>query len=134
MDYPPLECNYGWPIAVFLIAIQLMKFTMLSLAAAFVSLTVTKSKFFTSFRDFFFNLSGNLKTPFQKVMGWVYDLVTCPYCFSHWVCIAVVAVYRPNFINSGYLLADLAVSTFAMIGLTSYLWVGFYYLSNRSEP
>lgn len=113
----------------------LLEFTMLSLAAAFVSLTVTKSKFFTSFRDFFFNraLTGEHSTVFSRFMDWCYELVSCPYCFSHWVCIVLVAIYQPRFTDCGYLLVDLAVSTFAMVGLTSYLWVGFSYLSNKAE-
>jgi hypothetical protein len=118
-------------------------FMFLSAANGFISLAVTKSQVFTPFRDFFFNRAT--QTRWGKFMAWLYDLVSCPYCFSHWVALVMIAVWQPVFTNCGYTLTwrvfgienlpifDLLVSLFAMVAVASYSWGIFYKITSGGE-
>lgn len=125
-------------------------FMFLSAANGFISLAVTKSQVFTPFRDFFFNRSAAVKhtwlrLKWTKLMGWLYDLVSCPYCFSHWVALVMIAVWQPVFTDCGYTLTwrvfgiqnlpifDLLVSLFAMVAVSSYFWGIFYKITSNNE-
>ena len=100
----------------------------LGIANGMISLCVTKSKLFEPFRDLFFNRSAN-----NKLMSWVYDLVSCPYCFSHWVAFAMVAIWQPRVTDCGCLFVDLTISAFVLIGLASYAWAIFWRISTGGE-
>ena len=110
-------------------------FLALSFACAFISLTVTKSKFFESFRDFFFNRS-TAKTKSGRIFSFFYELISCPYCFSHWVSIAMVLIWKPRFTHcgiNGLWILDYIVSIFVMVGLSSYLWGIFFRITHDKE-
>ena len=132
--YPEISCNYGWPVVAILTLRMLITLATLSFATAFISVTVTKSKFFAPLRDFFFNraLSGPGSTVFSRVMDWIYELISCTYCFSHWVAIAFVAIYHQKIynLNSGVFLLDMAVLVFLIVGLSSFIWGWFFKLSD----
>jgi hypothetical protein len=98
----------------------------LGIAAGFISLTITKSNFFESFRNFFFFRSEK-----NIIMRFLHELVTCPYCFSHWVTLTMVAVWQPRLTNCGWLLIDLGVSWFVLIGIASYAWGVFFKLTDE---
>lgn len=100
----------------------------LGIAAGFISLAVTKSKIFEPFRDFFFYRSEK-----STVMKFLYDLVTCPYCFSHWVTVVMVCIWKPRLVNCGYLWVDLGVSWFVMVAVASYAWGIFFKLTSDVE-
>lgn len=80
---------------------------MLALATSAISVTIARSKFFASMRDWI--ADRNI---------WFGNLVSCHYCTSHWVAISLVAIYEPRILN-GYWLCDLFVSTFAIIALSA---------------
>jgi hypothetical protein len=104
---------------------------VLGVANGFVSLTVTKSLFFQSFRDFFFNHSIGPRGQRRRFIPWIHDLVSCPYCFSHWVSLAMVIIWKPILtkteIGTPYL--DFLVSLFALVGVSSISWALFLRLS-----
>lgn len=89
---------------------SVVSFLVLSMAVAAVSVTLTKSGIFEKPRSWI-----DAKNAF---LG---DLVHCPYCTSHWLSFLTVALYQPTFVSSGYVVADYAISAFAMIMLASYL-------------
>jgi hypothetical protein len=95
---------------------MLIEFGVLALAVATISLTVTKSSLFEGVRNFFFNFSTN------PVMNWIHDLISCPWCFSHWVAFVVVAIWQPRLTDCGFWLADMVVSAFAMTALSGVFW------------
>jgi len=58
---------------------------LLSLVTAAVSFTVTETKLFEGLRK------G--AASWRQLLG---DLMSCPYCFGHWVAFALTAVYQPR--------------------------------------
>ena len=54
--------------------------------------------------------------PFRRLfVGTIFEyLVRCHYCTSHWLSMAVVAVYRP--VVGGVFLADLVLAWLALVG------------------
>jgi len=60
------------------------KLIYLSLLTASVSFTVTETKVFLPFREWAKEISPRFG-----------ELVSCGYCFGHWVAFVLVAIYRP---------------------------------------
>lgn len=103
----------------------IIAFMFLGLANGMISLTISKGVIFRSFRDFFFFRSQK-----SKFMGWMYDLVTCPYCTSHWVAFAMIGIWQPTFTDCGVKLLDLAVSAFVNVAIASYAWSIYFRITN----
>jgi hypothetical protein len=83
---------------------------VLALAASAISITVTKAKI--------------CKTLRERIMTrntWFGELVSCPYCFSFWVSLAMVLVYQPVLVTPRFIIFDLAVSVFAIMAVASIL-------------
>ena len=89
------------------------KVIYLSLVTASISFTVTETKLFLPLRDW---VKGK-----NAFMG---DLVSCGYCFGHWVAFVLVAIYRPILIESlwflDYFLTALVV---AWIAGAQWAWI-----------
>ena len=79
---------------------------VISLAIASISFTVTKSDIFRPFRLFTCKHSNSLG-----------KLISCPYCFSHWVALFIMGLIYKS-IN-----LDFIIMTFAAITLST-IWVG----------
>jgi hypothetical protein len=73
---------------------------LLSFATAAISMTISKAKVTTPFRDW-------IKT--KSV--WIGKMLNCPYCVSHWVALGMV-LYTPMPINP-------VISIFAIIALAT---------------
>jgi len=58
---------------------------LLSVVTASISFTVAEAKLFKPLREW-----GKRRSPF---LG---DLLSCGYCFGHWIAFALVAAYRPR--------------------------------------
>jgi hypothetical protein len=80
---------------------------ILALATATASLTITHAVIFRPVR----NLAEKLGT-------WMGELFACPYCFSHWVSLFFVLIYRPRLIEFNIVI-DLGVSWLVIIGIAS---------------
>lgn len=89
----------------------LLDLLVLALAIATVSMTISKTYIFRALRDFL-----------EERSEWLEKLFSCPYCLSHWLSFAAVALYQPRPIESGFLIVDLAVSAFAVVCLSA--WFG----------
>lgn len=85
---------------------------VLSLAIAVVALTVTKAK-----------ISAPMRARAEKRSKWLGELVSCPFCFSHWLAFGAVVAYRQPLVSSGFIVLDLLVTALAMVA-TSALVVG----------
>ncbi len=65
----------------------------LSIATASISFTITETKMFMPVREWAKNKNVFLG-----------ELVSCGYCFGHWVAFALVAIYQPKLFESWWLL------------------------------
>jgi len=89
---------------------MLEKLLFLALATYAASITVSKSLIFERFREWIATKNDFL-----------YNLVSCPYCFSHWV--AMFLVVGDGFMSSPF---SVIVNWLAVIGLAnlfSYIWL-----------
>ncbi|MGR7109792.1 hypothetical protein ACU63B_07445 [Klebsiella aerogenes] len=81
---------------------------VIALMSSCTSITVTQQEMFRLLRE-----------RMVKINAMTGCLLSCFYCFSHWVVLVGMAIYRPVLLNSGFWLVDLAVTAFFTIGLTS---------------
>lgn len=89
----------------------LLLFVWLTLASACLSLTITKGRPLAFLRVW--------------VHGWnqfLGELISCPYCMSHWICGIACAIFMPCIVVTGNPFCDWALATLAMVTVTS--WCG----------
>ena len=88
---------------------------ILSFAAASVSFTVTETNIFNPLRKWA-----------EKQNGLLGKMLSCGYCFGHWVALALVAAYRPKLFDLwwvlDYLLAVIVIAWLAAIQWISMCW------------
>ncbi|MHC4066275.1 MAG: hypothetical protein ACYSUQ_04605 [Planctomycetota bacterium] len=82
---------------------------LLSLVVASVSFSVTETKLFKPLRERFRE---------ESLLG---RLLSCGYCFGHWVGIALVAIYRPRLFDSWWLL-DYFLTALVIAWLAGVQW------------
>ena len=80
---------------------------VLALAVSALSITVTRSKVTNGMREHALRL--------YQPLG---NLLSCPYCFSHWAAFAASLACPLHLVPGGALL-NLIVSTFAIVGLSA---------------
>ncbi len=94
----------------------MMDVVYLSLVTASISFTVTEMKIFKPFRE-----RVKVKSLFFG------GLVSCGYCFGHWVAFGLVAIYRPRLFDAwwplDYLLTALAVAWLAAFQWALLCWI-----------
>lgn len=83
----------------------------LSLVTASISFTVAETKLFKPVREW---IKGK-----NSFCG---ELVSCGYCFSHWVAFALVAVYQPKLFSAWWLL-DYFLTALVISWLSSVQWI-----------
>lgn len=82
---------------------------LISVATSAISLTISRAKVFEWLRK---------GLPKRKPPGkFLAELVSCPYCVSHWVALALVWAYPLRFTGNFYV--DLIVLTFAVVGISA---------------
>lgn len=104
----------------------------LGMASGFISFTIARAKFFESFRDFFFNRS-NPETVLGRWIGWLYELISCPYCLSHWVALVCVFIWQPRITNCSVAVIDYIISVFVIVGIASFSWGLFQKLTESNH-
>lgn len=67
---------------------QVWLILVLGIVCGMISLTVTSAKIFLPFRTFV-----------KARSTWWGDLITCPYCFGHWVSAGLTLLFKPKLIN-----------------------------------
>jgi len=97
--------------------LDLATLAMVALACASVSMTVARSRLFARPRQWLTDRSA-----------WLGKLVTCPYCFSHWVALAMVLAL--DWLGWRALVID----TFAVVTLAAPLqWLIYQAISAITE-
>jgi hypothetical protein len=88
----------------------------LSVVTAAVSFTVTETKLFKGFREWL-----------KRKNSFLGDLISCGYCFGHWVAFALVAVYKPKLFESwrplDYFLTAIVIAWLAGIQWAAMCWL-----------
>ena len=92
----------------------------LSFAVASISFTVTESKLFRSFREWVEGKSAFLG-----------EMVSCGYCFNHWLAFAFIAIYKPRLFESWWLL-DYFLTALVVAWISAFQWVLMCWLMERA--
>lgn len=87
--------------------VGLYQVAVLALATAAISVTVSKARVFASIREWVASRNN-----------WLGELMSCSYCTSHWVAIALVAIYRPVLVSQ-WVVVDLLVSVFGVVAFAA---------------
>jgi hypothetical protein len=87
---------------------------MLALVSATVSVTVSRASIFNRPREWLSDRS--------EFFG---KLLSCPYCLSHWVAFALVAVHHPQVLPVHWAVNFLTAS-FAVVTLTAFMMGGMF--------
>ncbi len=81
-------------------------------AVATVAYTVTSTRIFRAPRSWIVRQSWDAE---RGENGYLGELVSCPYCFSHWVSFVLAGVYGLNLVHSGIGILDWFVSSLALV-------------------
>ncbi len=90
--------------------VALWECLVIAIASASIAMTITQTEIFAPLREF--------ATKKHSIIG---HLFSCFYCFSHWVVIGGVTIYRPEILNSGNSFLNWIVSVFFTITLTAFV-------------
>jgi hypothetical protein len=93
----------------------------LSFVTAAISFTVTETKIFKPLREWM-----------KKKSGFLGDLLSCGYCFGHWVAFVLVAIYRPKLFESWWLL-DYFLTVLVIAWFSGFQWTLMLWLMNKAE-
>lgn len=97
----------------------------LSIAVASVAMTLAKSQIFERPRYWV-----------ERKNRFLGELVSCPYCVSHWVALVAVIVYRPTPVSSGLswgsLIVDYTVSLFMIVTISGGM-IGLLFKAFKGE-
>lgn len=93
---------------------------LLSIVTASISFTITESFVFSSLREF-------IKTK-SYYLG---KLVSCGYCFSHWVALLLVLIYSFRILNSNILIFDYFFTALCLSWLGSFQWILMCYFMDK---
>jgi hypothetical protein len=94
---------------------------VIALATAAISLTISKGRIFIPLREWI--ASRNT---------WLGELVSCFYCTSHWVAIALVVIYQPVLLRK-WLFLDLLVSVFVVVSVSTLVCGAIIRLTSMGE-
>jgi uncharacterized membrane protein len=83
--------------------------TVLSLAIAAVSTTITRAMIFAPVRE-----------DIADRNEWLGELFACPYCLSHWLAGAAVLIVLPDLLPGTLKLISLIVAVFTIVTLSSW--------------
>ena len=93
----------------------------LSLVTASISFTVTETKLFGPLREW------------AKTKGaFVGELLSCGYCFGHWIAFALVAIYQPRLVRSWWLF-DYFLAALIIAWLGAFQWAVMCWLMKKAE-
>jgi hypothetical protein len=76
---------------------------VLGIASGAVSMVVSRSTIFNSFHNWL-----------EKRSVYLEDLLSCPWCLSHWVALVFTIIYRPLVITSWLIPVDYFVTVMVM--------------------
>jgi len=82
----------------------------LSVVTASILFTVTETKLFLPIREWI-----------KKQNNFLGELLSCGYCFGHWLAFALVAIYRPRLFEFWWLL-DYFLTALVIAWLAGFQW------------
>ena len=83
---------------------------VIATASSSISITITQTE-----------LSLPIRTWSQRLGHMIGYLFQCFYCMKHWIVAALILIYQPVLLNSGFHVVDLAVSWFFSITLSTFI-------------
>jgi len=92
----------------------------LSFVTASISFAVTESKLFSQAREWV-----------KKRNAFLGELISCSYCFGHWVAFALVAIYRLRLFG-GWWLLDYFLASLVIAWLAAFQWVVMCWLMEKT--
>ena len=92
----------------------------LSLATASISFTVTEMKHFMPLREWV-----------KKKNSLLGELLSCGYCFGHWIAFGLVAVYQPKLFNAWWLI-DYFLTALLIAWLSAFQWILMCWLMDKA--
>jgi hypothetical protein len=101
----------------------ILEILVLGGATGVIATTITKGKPFLPLRRW-----AKKKSP-----EWLYALLRCPYCTSHWVAFAITAIYRPRIVNV-FWLVDYFITAFTLVAIGAVLAGVFLKLYHFTNP
>ncbi len=93
----------------------------LAFITASLSFTVTETKIFSPLREWI-----------KKHNTFWGELLSCGYCFGHWVAFALVVLYRPNIFDFWWLL-DYFLTALVIAWLSAFQWIFMCWLMDKVE-
>lgn len=87
---------------------EFVKLAFLSLPCAGISVTISRAKVF-----------GGLRGWLKEHMSFIGELISCPYCTSHWVAFVLLLFYFPRLL-SVWVPVDFLVSMMALVTMTAF--------------
>ncbi len=96
------------------------KVICLSFVTASISFTVTETKIFKPLREW--TKSKNV------FLG---ELVSCGYCFGHWVAFVLVAIYQPKFFELWWIL-DYLFTALVIAWISAFQWALMCWLMEKA--
>lgn len=83
---------------------------VLALAVGSVAMTITRTSIFRAPRHWV-----------QRKSDFFGDLVSCPYCMSHWLVLAAMVSFRPRLLDTGSWFLDYPGTGFALVALSTFV-------------
>lgn len=84
---------------------------LLSFVNALISFNIAETKVFEP-----------LRKKIKRVSSYLGDLVSCGYCFSHWVAFILVVIYQPKLFECWWLL-DYFLTALVIAWLGAFQWI-----------
>lgn len=94
----------------------MVELILISIVTASISFTVTESKLFKTFREFI-----------KRKSNFFGELVSCGYCFGHWIAFSIVILYDFNVFNTN-LIVDYFFTGLIIAWLSAIQWLLMYLL------
>lgn len=90
---------------------------LIAIACHHVGHVITTQNIFLPLRHW---INNKIREKFGegKVYGMISDLITCPYCFTHYVCLAATFAYNPIYVHQNSVLNFIA-SWFSLVGIAN---------------
>ncbi len=99
------------PFTIAILLITMKDIIYLSFVTSSISFSVTETKIFKPLREWI-----------KSKNGFLGELVSCGYCFGHWIAFALVAIYQPNFFETWWL-KDYFFTALVIAWLSAFQWI-----------
>ena len=93
---------------------------LLSFVTASIAFTVSETK-----------LARPLRERVKAINPFLGEMLSCGYCFGHWVALALVAVYRPRLFHA-WLPLDYLLTALIITWLGAVQWIVMCWLINKT--